>query len=130
MPGVFFKLLKAVIVNIDPVFFVDLNKYFLGQHALKNIFIPVSDKSSLTFIRHYTVSSLMISIEEVGDRYEFSSGRTLKFIKTPYSHSAGSFVTYDEKSGILFTRPGPYGTRQYYSYKRLILAWQIKVRDV
>jgi hypothetical protein len=30
----------------------------------------------------------------------------------------------------LFTRPDPYGRRQYYSYKRLILAWQIELREI
>ena len=72
----------------------------------------ISDESSLMFIRHYSVSSSMVSIEDVNYHYKFSSGRTLQFIKTPYSHSSGSFVTFDEKSGILFTSDifGSYGT--------------------
>jgi flavorubredoxin len=72
----------------------------------------ISDESSLMFIRHYSVSSLMVSIEDVNYDYTFSSGRTLQFINTPYSHSSGSFVTFDQKSGILFTSDifGSYGT--------------------
>ena len=72
----------------------------------------ISDQSSLMFIRHYSVSSLMVSIEDLNYHYKFSSGRTLQFIKTPYSHSAGSFVTFDQKSGMLFTSDifGSYGT--------------------
>ena len=72
----------------------------------------ISDESSLEFIRHYSVSSQMISIEDVDYHYTFSSGRTLEFINTPYSHSSGSFVTFDQKSGILFTSDlfGSYGT--------------------
>ena len=72
----------------------------------------ISDESSLMFIRHYSVSSLMVSIEDINYHYKFSSGRTLQFIKTPYSHSSGSFVTFDQKSGILFTSDifGSYGT--------------------
>jgi len=72
----------------------------------------ISDQSSLMFIRHYSVSSLMVSIEDLNYHYKFSSGRTLQFIKTPYSHSAGSFVTFDQKSGIIFTSDifGSYGT--------------------
>lgn len=35
-----------------------------------------------------------------------------------------------EESGVLFTRPGPYGRRIYYTYKRLLLAWQIEVKDI
>ena len=72
----------------------------------------ISDKSSLIFIRHYSVSSTMVSIEDIDFKYTFSSGRTLQFIKTPYSHSSGSFVTFDPKSGIVFTSDifGSYGT--------------------
>ncbi len=72
----------------------------------------ISDESSLDFIRHYSVSSLMVSIEDVNYHYKFSSGRKLQFIKTPYSHSSGSFVTFDQKSGMLFTSDifGSYGT--------------------
>ena len=72
----------------------------------------ISDVSSLMFIRHYSVSSLMVSTEDVNYRYRFSSGRMLQFINTPYSHSAGSFVTFDQKSGILFTSDifGSYGS--------------------
>lgn len=72
----------------------------------------ISDESSLEFIRHYSVSSQMISIEDLDYHYKFSSGRTLDFINTPYSHSSGSFVTFDQKSGMLFTSDlfGSYGT--------------------
>ena len=72
----------------------------------------ISDASSLMFIRHYSAASQMVSIEDVNYHYKFSSGRTLQFIKTPYSHSSGSFVTFDQKSGILFTSDifGSYGT--------------------
>ena len=34
--------------------------------------------------------------------YTFGDGRTLKFIHTPYSHSPGSFITYDIKTKTLF----------------------------
>jgi flavorubredoxin len=72
----------------------------------------ISDESSLEFIRHYSVSSQMVSIEDMNYQYKFPSGRTLEFINTPYSHSSGSFVTFDQKSGILFTSDifGSYGT--------------------
>ena len=72
----------------------------------------ISDESSLDFIRHYSVSSKMVSIEDVNYHYKFSSGRQLQFINTPYCHSSGSFVTFDQKSGMLFTSDifGSYGT--------------------
>jgi len=63
----------------------------------------ISDKENNMFIRHYSVSSRLRSLEGVTHKFEFSSGRTLQFFNTPYSHSAGSFVTFDSKTGVLFT---------------------------
>ena len=57
----------------------------------------------MMFIRHYSVSTRLLPISKINDQYTFSSGRTLKFIRTPYAHSGGSFVTFDSQSGILFS---------------------------
>ena len=72
----------------------------------------ISASENLMFIRHYSVSSRLLTLGERDYQFEFSSGRTLQFIKTPYSHSAGSFVTFDPKSKIIFTSDlfGSYGT--------------------
>lgn len=63
----------------------------------------ISDKENIPFINHYFVSSPIISINKTDFSYSFNSGRKLQFIKTPYSHSAGSFVTFDEKTSVLFS---------------------------
>lgn len=63
----------------------------------------ISEKSNHAFIRHYYVSSELLSLDTMDNRFRFSSGRELLFIKTPYAHSSGSFVTFDPSSGILFT---------------------------
>ncbi|MEJ2729288.1 MAG: MBL fold metallo-hydrolase [Deltaproteobacteria bacterium] len=63
----------------------------------------ISDSENLMFIRHYSVTTRLLPISKLNYRYTFSSGRTLEFIKTPYAHSAGSFVTFDPQSGILFS---------------------------
>ena len=72
----------------------------------------ISASENLMFIRHYSVASKLYSLKSVNFQFEFSSGRTLQFIKTPYCHSAGSFVTFDPKSKILFSSDlfGSYGT--------------------
>jgi flavorubredoxin len=72
----------------------------------------MSASENLMFIRHYSVSSRLVTLSEQRYRYAFSSGRTLEFIKTPYSHSAGSFVTFDPKSKIVFSSDlfGSYGS--------------------
>lgn len=55
------------------------------------------------FIRHYMARSKLYCIDQIGRKLQLKSGRTLRFIPTPFSHSGGSFMTYDEKSGILFS---------------------------
>lgn len=55
------------------------------------------------FIRHYVARSKLYCIDQIGGKLQLKSGRTLRFIPTPFSHSSGSFMTYDEKSGILFS---------------------------
>ena len=80
----------------------------IKRHDLKIL----SETENLMFIRHYSVSSKLLPLRDIHYRYSFSSGRTLQFIRTPYSHSAGSFVTFDPKSNILFSSDifGGYGT--------------------
>jgi flavorubredoxin len=63
----------------------------------------ISDSENLMFIRHYSVSTRLLPISKINHQYTFSSGRTLQFIKTPYAHSGGSFVTFDPQSGVLFS---------------------------
>lgn len=63
----------------------------------------VSTKENFMFIRHYAVSSPLVQIHTHDYKFSFSSGRTLEFILTPYSHSQGSFVTFDPESKVLFT---------------------------
>ncbi|MFC1551602.1 MBL fold metallo-hydrolase [Candidatus Latescibacterota bacterium] len=65
--------------------------------------ILISDKQNIPFIRHYNVASSMISLEESGHSFEFSSGRKLEFYNTPYAHSSGAFITFDTKTKTLFT---------------------------
>jgi flavorubredoxin len=63
----------------------------------------ISHKENNIFIKYYSVKAPRYCIDEMGLKWSFSSGRTLRFIRTPYSHSPGSFVTLDEKTGVLFS---------------------------
>lgn len=73
----------------------------------------ISDSRNNMFIRHYTDSLTLSSLDGMDHEFTFSSGRTLRFINTPYSHSAGSFVTFDIQTGVLFSSDlfGSYGTQ-------------------
>jgi len=80
----------------------------------------ISDSENLMFIRHYSIVSNLISLSKIKYQYRFSSGRKIYFTKTPYAHSAGSFVTFDAKTGVLFTSDlfGSYG-KYWQLYLRL-----------
>jgi flavorubredoxin len=71
----------------------------------------ITENNNILFIRHYSVASPIESIQVLNFELVLRSGRKLKFITTPYAHSAGSFITFDEKSGVLFTSDifGSYG---------------------
>lgn len=63
----------------------------------------ISHKDNNTFINYYSSKSPKLCIEEMEYEYEFKSGRKLKFIRTPYAHAPGSFITLDCKTKTLFT---------------------------
>ncbi|WP_408954778.1 MBL fold metallo-hydrolase [Natroniella sp. ANB-PHB2] len=63
----------------------------------------ISHRENNIFIKYYGGSLRRRCIEGLDFEWEFSSGRKLKFIRTPYAHSPGSFVTFDEKTGVLFS---------------------------
>ncbi|MCP4023106.1 MAG: MBL fold metallo-hydrolase [Desulfobacteraceae bacterium] len=94
--------IKALIYqHYDPDLCGSVSNYedIIGSKDLKII----SDKENNIFIRHFAVTSPLIAIDAINSQYQFSSGRTLQFIKTPYAHCCGSFVTFDAASGILFS---------------------------
>ena len=80
----------------------------IGSDELKII----SHKENNIFIRYYATTLPPLCIDEIGHEYIFSSGRRLRFIRTPYAHAAGSFMTFDEQTGTLFTSDlfGSHGT--------------------
>jgi flavorubredoxin len=110
-PSVVMKILKtgmapsAIVAlcyqNYNPRFCGSLHHFdlIINRPDLKII----SDRASLMFIEHYLEADRFLSLDEASYRFEFSSGRLIDFIKTPFAHSAGSFVTFDRKSGVLFT---------------------------
>ncbi|WP_051283786.1 oxygen-binding di-iron domain-containing protein [Desulforegula conservatrix] len=63
----------------------------------------ISDYQNKAFIKHYSVASRILSLEQMNHEYVFSSGRRLTFHNTPYAHSSGSFVTFDNVAKVLFS---------------------------
>ena len=71
----------------------------IGNSDLKIL----SHKENNIFIHYYSVKSSKECVEDQNLCFSFSSGRKLLFIRTPYAHSSGSFVTYDTKTKVLFS---------------------------
>ncbi|MHB8132472.1 MAG: oxygen-binding di-iron domain-containing protein, partial [Mobilitalea sp.] len=71
----------------------------IGTRDLKII----SHAENNIFIKHYGVKSPRLCIDTIERKYIFASGRELQFFRTPYAHSAGSFITFDTASKTLFT---------------------------
>ncbi|MFC1726868.1 MBL fold metallo-hydrolase, partial [candidate division KSB1 bacterium] len=100
--GVSPKNIKALIYqHYDPDLCGSVSN-FEDIISRKDLKILAAKQDSM-FIRHYSVSSPIHPIEQNDYKYKFSSGRELEFIRIPYSHSAGSFITLDSKTSTLFT---------------------------
>ena len=74
-----------------------------------------SEQGNKLFISHYVHREkyhLFYSINDYNFEFTFN-GRRFRFILTPYAHSHGSFVTYDEKTRTLFSSDlfGSYSTQ-------------------
>lgn len=63
----------------------------------------VAHGRTVRLIRHYGTDSAYYPVEENDYRLTLKSGRTLRFIFTPYLHSPGAIATFDEASGTLFS---------------------------
>ncbi len=100
--GIAPSAIKALVYqNYDPRLWGSL-QYLEAIINRKDLKI-ISDRSSLVFGQHHAVAAALLSLEDVEFQVKFSSGRSLELIKTPFAGSAGSFVTFDRKSGILFS---------------------------
>lgn len=63
----------------------------------------ISDRNLHRFLQNDCKPNSLLSLEEIGFKFRFSSGRCLEFIQIPFAHAAGSFVTFDPKNKILFS---------------------------
>lgn len=68
-------------------------------------------------------------MNNAGDRLD-TAQEIAKFLGISRSYFNDKVKQRLEESGILFTRPGYYGKSVYYTYKRLLMAWLIEVKDI
>ena len=63
----------------------------------------ISHAENNVFIHYYSDKTEKIDYGTIKDEFVFKTGRKLKFYSTPYSHSPGSFITYDIMTKTLFS---------------------------
>ena len=63
----------------------------------------ISEMENNVFIQYYSKKTPKLDYRVLHNEYVFQSGRRLTFHGTPFCHSPGSFVTYDERTKTLFS---------------------------
>jgi len=63
----------------------------------------VAHRNTARLIRHLGLRSDFYYVDEQNFRLVLESGRVLEFMFTPFLHSPGAMVTYDPKTGSLFS---------------------------
>lgn len=94
------QITKIILHHQDPDLCasVPIFEDLIGRSDMKLVLHPRAG----FLVWHYGVKSEFINIDE-GQTVEFGAGRKLKFINAPYLHTPGVFMTYDEKTKILFS---------------------------
>lgn len=63
----------------------------------------ISHVENNVFIHYYSAKTQKLDFRSVNSEFVFTSGRKLTFHATPFCHSPGSFMTFDEKTKTLFS---------------------------
>lgn len=106
----------AVLENLREVIELDKISYIVLHHQDADICssVPLYEKlgieakivttwRTMTLVQYYGIESEYYLLEENNFCLKLKSGRELSFIQTPYLHFPGAFVTYDEKTKVLFS---------------------------
>lgn len=93
------KVKYIILHHQDPDLCSSVKKF---EGIVKDISIHIPIRSSV-FLRYYGIKTFPTPVVKDGETLTLKSGRVLKFFMTPYCHSPGAMVTYDEKSKILFS---------------------------
>ncbi|MBF0383254.1 MAG: PAS domain S-box protein [Magnetococcales bacterium] len=111
------KTINGTIDKIRKVIPLEHIRYYICQHQDPDITaaLPAINKERThnkasvisharlnVFLKHYDVNFNFLSCNSMGWELNLQH-RRLQFIHTPYLHSPGSFCTFDEVSGVLFT---------------------------
>ncbi len=104
------QIVRLIYHHYDPDLVGSVSNFesIIHNHELE----VISQKQNNILIQHYSTSSKLRCINKMGNSWGFRTGRRLRFINTPYAHSPGSFMSYDEETKTLFSSDifGSYNT--------------------
>lgn len=63
----------------------------------------VGHTNTIRLVRHLGLKSEFYDVTEHGEELTLRSGRRLRFVWVPFLHSPGAIVTWDERTGTLFS---------------------------
>lgn len=63
----------------------------------------ISHMENNVFIHYYSAKTKKLDFRVLKNEYVFETGRRLTFHATPFCHSPGSFITFDEQTKTLFS---------------------------
>ena len=63
----------------------------------------ISHRENNVFINYYSSKTEKLDFRDLGNHFDFATGRRLEFYATPFCHQPGSFVTYDTRTKTLFS---------------------------
>lgn len=99
-----FKEIKYIILHHqDPDLCSNTPKFEEIVYGLGGSLKIVTHTRAWFLIPFYGTRSEYYKVDQEDWKLTLKSGRTLRFIFTPYLHFPGAIMTYDEKSRILFT---------------------------
>ncbi|UZN22384.1 diguanylate cyclase [bacterium 3DAC] len=110
LPVILEKLVSLVpLSHIKYIIFHHQDPDITGSfEILEQLFPPNGERyvithwRSATLLKHYNWKTPFWLVDEHDWKLN-ANGRELEFIFTPYAHFPGAFVTYDKKTGVLFS---------------------------
>lgn len=92
------SIVYVILHHQDP----DLCGSTVEFEKLSDFTVCMPERSSV-FAYFYGIKSYVYPVSRDNEFIQFKTGRKLRFLMTPYCHSPGAMVTYDEKNQVLFS---------------------------
>lgn len=88
-----------VVQHQDPDLCAALPLFEPLVHEAYEIYVPLE---AAVLVQHYGMKKELLPLDD-GDTLTFGNGRKLMFMMTPYCHFVGAMMTFDERTGTVFS---------------------------